>query len=91
MSEALPPGWRVQVSRSTGEKYYVNNHTEESTYDVPTGPSYCSTPMQIITNRCHLPIQTTAMCDATQVRRRTDRRRIRLRRQQRRQRLVPLL
>jgi hypothetical protein len=38
-SAALPPGWRVQTSRSSGEEYYVNEYTEESTYEVPTGPA----------------------------------------------------
>jgi hypothetical protein len=38
-SAALPPGWRVQTSRSSGEEYYVNEHTEESQYEVPTGPA----------------------------------------------------
>ena len=36
---ALPAGWDTQVSRSTGETYYVNQHTYESTYDLPTQPA----------------------------------------------------
>ena len=36
---ALPAGWRAQESRSSGETYYVNEYTEESTYDVPTAPA----------------------------------------------------
>ena len=32
----LPPGWEAQVSSSTGEVYYVNTVTQESTYDKPT-------------------------------------------------------
>lgn len=35
----LPPGWRTQLSRSMGDMYYVNEHTGDSTYDVPTGPA----------------------------------------------------
>eukprot|EP01043_Picozoa_sp_COSAG02_P036093 COSAG02_NODE_2624_length_8398_cov_18.889505_2_plen_1247_part_00 len=32
----LPPGWDTRTSRSTGEEYYVNLITEESTYERPT-------------------------------------------------------
>eukprot|EP01043_Picozoa_sp_COSAG02_P066195 COSAG02_NODE_10221_length_1992_cov_4.311675_2_plen_227_part_01 len=32
----LPPGWDTRTSRSTGEEYYVNLVTEESTYEWPT-------------------------------------------------------
>ena len=34
-----PPGWYSMVSRSTGDTYYVNEHTEESQYEFPTGPA----------------------------------------------------
>jgi len=33
---ALPAGWEAAVSRSSGETYYINTHTGESTYEVPT-------------------------------------------------------
>ena len=33
------PGWYSMVSRSTGDTYYVNEHTEESQYEFPTGPA----------------------------------------------------
>ena len=32
----LPRGWESRVSRSTGETYYVNSTTGETTYDFPT-------------------------------------------------------
>ena len=35
----LPEGWTTQISRSTGEAYYVNTYTMESTYDLPTRPA----------------------------------------------------
>ena len=35
----LPKGWRTQQSNSTGEWYYVNEYTGDSTYDVPTKPA----------------------------------------------------
>jgi hypothetical protein len=34
--EELPPGWSSAVSRSTGETYFVNDHTGESQYEIPT-------------------------------------------------------
>eukprot|EP01047_Picozoa_sp_COSAG01_P023225 COSAG01_NODE_1400_length_10454_cov_11.412747_2_plen_291_part_00 len=34
--EELPPGWSSAVSRSTGETYFVNGHTGESQYEIPT-------------------------------------------------------
>ena len=34
----LPPGWEAHTSRSTGEVYYYNTITEETTYDRPTEP-----------------------------------------------------
>ena len=36
---ALPTGWKARVSRSTGDTYFVNQYTGESTYDRPTGPA----------------------------------------------------
>jgi hypothetical protein len=36
---ALPRGWESATSRSTGRTYYINLLTNESTYDVPTGPA----------------------------------------------------
>jgi hypothetical protein len=35
----LPEGWGSALSRSTGEMYYVNTLTAETTYDVPTAPA----------------------------------------------------
>lgn len=32
----LPKGWEKRVSRSTGQTYYLNIHTKESQWDVPT-------------------------------------------------------
>merc|ERR1711871_1183357 len=32
----LPPGWSEEVDASTGERYYFNEHTGESTWDMPT-------------------------------------------------------
>ena len=32
---ALPAGWETRYSRTTGETYFVNAVTHESTYDVP--------------------------------------------------------
>jgi hypothetical protein len=34
---ALPDGWEVAVSRSTGEEYYYNASTGESSYEWPAG------------------------------------------------------
>ena len=34
----LPAGWKAKDSSSTGEEYYVNVHTMETTYDLPTEP-----------------------------------------------------
>lgn len=34
--EELPKGWEKRVSRSTGQSYYLNIHTKESQWDVPT-------------------------------------------------------
>ena len=34
--ERLPLGWKSAVSRQTGQTYYVNSITNESTYDYPT-------------------------------------------------------
>ena len=34
-----PPGWYSMVSRSTGDTYYVNEHTEESQHEFPSGPA----------------------------------------------------
>ena len=39
VEQPLPPGWESALSRSTGEVYYINTHTQESSYDVPTGPA----------------------------------------------------
>ena len=39
ISDALPEGWEIRESRSTGETYYLNVFTEESTYDCPTEPA----------------------------------------------------
>ena len=35
----LPAGWESAVSRSTGETYYINSATGDSTYDRPTAPA----------------------------------------------------
>jgi hypothetical protein len=37
--QGLPEGWETAVSRSTGETYYVNHATGESTYERPTASS----------------------------------------------------
>ena len=36
--DTLPQGWEAHTSRSTGEVYYYNTITEETTYDRPTEP-----------------------------------------------------
>ncbi|KAI6001603.1 hypothetical protein F5J12DRAFT_704723, partial [Pisolithus orientalis] len=33
--DSLPPGWEVKLSRSTGEVYYYNSRTQESTWTQP--------------------------------------------------------
>ena len=38
-SAALPSGWYTQVSTTTGQTYYVNEHTNETQYDRPTEPA----------------------------------------------------
>ena len=35
----LPAGWETAVSRSSGDTYYVNTATGETTYDFPTDPA----------------------------------------------------
>ena len=35
----LPAGWSLQKSNSTGETYYLNDVTLESTYDMPSAPA----------------------------------------------------
>ena len=35
----LPVGWESAVSNSTGETYYINADTGESTYERPTAPA----------------------------------------------------
>ena len=35
----LPAGWKAKDSSSTGEEYYVNVHTMDTTYDLPTEPA----------------------------------------------------
>ncbi|OQR77981.1 peptidyl-prolyl cis-trans isomerase NIMA-interacting 1-like [Tropilaelaps mercedesae] len=35
----LPAGWEKRVSRSSGECYYLNVHTKESQWEVPTEPA----------------------------------------------------
>ena len=32
----LPDGWETAISRSTGQMYFVNSYSGESTYDRPT-------------------------------------------------------
>lgn len=34
--EKIPKGWEKRVSRSTGQTYYLNIHTKESQWDLPT-------------------------------------------------------
>ena len=34
-TSSLPFGWEIAVSRSTGEQYYVNSATGESTFTLP--------------------------------------------------------
>jgi len=40
MADDLPAewGWIVKESRSTGKTYYLNPHTKDSQWEVPTGP-----------------------------------------------------
>ena len=35
----LPDGWTTAMSRSTGQVYYINTLTAESTYERPTAPA----------------------------------------------------
>eukprot|EP01045_Picozoa_sp_COSAG04_P046213 COSAG04_NODE_16607_length_494_cov_0.569620_1_plen_97_part_10 len=37
--DTLPPGWERHTSRSTGETYYYNTITVETTYELPTKPA----------------------------------------------------
>lgn len=60
--QALPFGWEVAVSRSTGEQYYVNTTTGESTFDLPEFTvgeqlEQCAPPFHACTctTRCALP------------------------------------
>ncbi|XP_003742986.1 peptidyl-prolyl cis-trans isomerase NIMA-interacting 1 [Galendromus occidentalis] len=40
MSDApLPAGWEKRTSRSSGDCYYLNIHTKESQWEVPTEPA----------------------------------------------------
>ena len=38
-AQALPAGWLMQQSRTTGDTYYVNTATGHSTYERPTAPA----------------------------------------------------
>jgi hypothetical protein len=38
-SSPLPAGWEKDVSRTTGQVYYINSYSGESTYDLPTEPA----------------------------------------------------
>ena len=38
-AESVPVGWEKDVSRTTGQTYYINSFTGESTYDKPTEPA----------------------------------------------------
>ena len=42
--DTLPQGWEAHTSRSTGEVYYYNTITEETTYDRPTEPAGSADP-----------------------------------------------
>jgi len=35
----LPEGWEKRMSRSSGKEYYLNIHTKESQWEVPTEPA----------------------------------------------------
>jgi Ca2+-binding EF-hand superfamily protein len=39
VEDALPVGWETATSQSTGETYYINTLTGDSTYDMPTAPA----------------------------------------------------
>jgi len=39
MSSGLPEGWEERTSRSSGTKYYVNQFTKQSQWEVPTRPA----------------------------------------------------
>jgi hypothetical protein len=41
---SLPAGWEKDVSRTTGQIYYINSFTGESTYDQPTE---AATPLEL--------------------------------------------
>ena len=40
IEETLPDGWETATSQRTGETYYINALTGESTYEMPTAPAY---------------------------------------------------
>ena len=42
--DTLPPGWEAHTSRSTGETYFYNSITEDTTYDRPTEPAGSADP-----------------------------------------------
>lgn len=35
----LPPGWSARMDEASGRKFYVNEHTGESQWELPTGPA----------------------------------------------------
>jgi len=39
MSDSLPSGWEKHVSKSSGKTYYLNVHTKQSQWDMPTEPA----------------------------------------------------
>lgn len=39
MADGLPAGWSVELSRRTGEPYYINSETNKSQYSRPDGAS----------------------------------------------------
>lgn len=53
--KTVPEGWEVRTSRSTGMTYYLNIHTKESQWDIPTEPAAKQGPNEV---RCsHLLVK----------------------------------
>ncbi|XP_064649454.1 putative peptidyl-prolyl cis-trans isomerase dodo [Lineus longissimus] len=52
-SENLPEGWEKRKSSSTGKAYYLNLHTKQSQWEVPTEPAGMGKQV----NCCHLLVK----------------------------------
>eukprot|EP01043_Picozoa_sp_COSAG02_P008727 COSAG02_NODE_285_length_25646_cov_10.858143_2_plen_1450_part_00 len=59
LENTLPVGWETATSQKTGDSYYINTLTGDSTYDMPTAPAdTLQTEFQVMTPAVPAPAQT---------------------------------